>query len=239
MAQLVYDVTVRFCDRRSSSAAAPRSDGAGCASASCRTLPKAAKPPASVHDAMRVCISPTGDATIHFISDVRVSILHPRSGRSAGSLGRWTRLIGNVIASADRFYANPGGTAQSSSTNPCRRRRPEWFGELGYAVGHGPHLAPGEPAAERDSFGDVVLVGRLREAIRRLNPAIPEEAREEALRKVLRVGDAFAHADEPRLSPDAARRRAGGIPAARWQHRGRSCAAGGFRRRPTRTTGWR
>jgi type I restriction enzyme R subunit len=64
----------------------------------------------------------------------------------------------------------------------------EWFGELGYAVGHGPHLAPGEPAAERDSFSEVVLVGRLREAIRRLNPAIPEEARTEALRKVLRVG---------------------------------------------------
>ena len=27
----------------------------------------------------------------------------------------------------------------------------EWFGELGYAVGHGPYLAPGEPAAERRS----------------------------------------------------------------------------------------
>ena len=64
----------------------------------------------------------------------------------------------------------------------------EWFEELGYVVRQGPHLAPGEPAAERDSFGEVVLVGRLREAIRRLNPAIPEEAREEALRKVLRVG---------------------------------------------------
>ena len=63
----------------------------------------------------------------------------------------------------------------------------EWFGDLGYAVGHGPHIAPGEPAAERESFGDVVLGGRLREAIRRLNPGIPEEAREEALRKVLRV----------------------------------------------------
>ena len=49
----------------------------------------------------------------------------------------------------------------------------EWFGELGYAVGHGPQLAPGEPAAERDSFSEVVLVGRLREATRRLNPAIP------------------------------------------------------------------
>jgi type I restriction enzyme, R subunit len=62
-----------------------------------------------------------------------------------------------------------------------------WFGELGYAVGHGPQMAPGEPAAERDSFGEVVLIGRLREAIRQLNPSIPEEAREEALRKVLRV----------------------------------------------------
>jgi len=62
-----------------------------------------------------------------------------------------------------------------------------WFRGLGYGVGHGPHLAPGEPAAERESFADVVLVGRLRAAIARLNPAIPEEAREEALRKVLRV----------------------------------------------------
>ena len=41
-----------------------------------------------------------------------------------------------------------------------------------YAVGHGPQLAPGEPAAERDSFGEVVLVGRLRGAIQRLIPAI-------------------------------------------------------------------
>ncbi|HTD28192.1 MAG TPA: type I restriction endonuclease subunit R [Xanthomonadaceae bacterium] len=64
----------------------------------------------------------------------------------------------------------------------------EWFRELGYAIGHGPHLAPDEPAAERDAFGDVVLVGRLRDAIRRLNSSIPEDAREDALRKVLRVG---------------------------------------------------
>lgn len=36
----------------------------------------------------------------------------------------------------------------------------EWFAELGYAVGHGPQMAPGEVAEERDTFGDVVLVGR-------------------------------------------------------------------------------
>ena len=78
----------------------------------------------------------------------------------------------------------------------------EWFGEQSRvaptlipafsqgekeSVGRGPHLAPGEPAGgtltpalshgERESYGDVVLVGRLRAAIRRLNPAIPEEAR--------------------------------------------------------------
>ena len=63
-----------------------------------------------------------------------------------------------------------------------------WFGELGYQVGHGPRMAPGEPAAERDAFSDVVLVARLRQAIQRLNPQVPEDAREDAFRQVLRVG---------------------------------------------------
>ena len=63
-----------------------------------------------------------------------------------------------------------------------------WFADLGYSVANGMHLAPGEPAAERDSFGAVILVARLRDAIRRLNPQIPSDARGEALRKVLTVG---------------------------------------------------
>lgn len=61
-----------------------------------------------------------------------------------------------------------------------------WFGELGYALGHGPDLALGESVAERESFADVVLIARLRDAITRLSPTIPEDAREEALRKVTR-----------------------------------------------------
>ena len=65
----------------------------------------------------------------------------------------------------------------------------EWFEELGYAVGHGPHHAPGEYAegtltpalsqGERESYREVVLVGRLREAIRRpagAGPAIPHRS---------------------------------------------------------------
>jgi type I restriction enzyme R subunit len=65
-----------------------------------------------------------------------------------------------------------------------------WFNELGYAVGTGPDIAPGEPASERTSFGDVILVGRLQDAIQRLNPLIPQEAQEEALRKVVRLDSA-------------------------------------------------
>ena len=61
----------------------------------------------------------------------------------------------------------------------------EWFGELGYSCLGAEALTPAH--GERESYGEVVLVGRLREAIRRLNPAIPEDARDEALRKVLRM----------------------------------------------------
>jgi type I restriction enzyme R subunit len=62
-----------------------------------------------------------------------------------------------------------------------------WFRELRYAVVNAPHLAPDEIATERSSFSDVVLVARLRDAIARLNPEIPSDAREESLRKVLRL----------------------------------------------------
>jgi type I restriction enzyme, R subunit len=41
-----------------------------------------------------------------------------------------------------------------------------WFGELGYSVGHGPEMAPGEAKTERAAFSDVILVDRLRQAIR-------------------------------------------------------------------------
>ena len=64
-----------------------------------------------------------------------------------------------------------------------------WFAELGYAVAHGPDLAPGEPLAERDSFSDVLLLGRLRAAIARLNPALPAEARDESLLPKLLSGE--------------------------------------------------
>jgi type I restriction enzyme R subunit len=62
----------------------------------------------------------------------------------------------------------------------------DWLAGLGYAVVQGPDIAPGEPGAERASYGDVVLVERLRAALVRLNSAVPPVALDEALRKVLR-----------------------------------------------------
>lgn len=59
-----------------------------------------------------------------------------------------------------------------------------WLKELGYEIGHGPEIAPGEPAAERDTLSDAVLSKRLRTALRKLNPTLPAEALDEALRKI-------------------------------------------------------
>lgn len=62
-----------------------------------------------------------------------------------------------------------------------------WFEALAYDVAAGPDIAPGESAAERQSYDEVVLHRRLRDAVARLNPAVPPQAQDEAIRKVLRL----------------------------------------------------
>ena len=39
-----------------------------------------------------------------------------------------------------------------------------WLEHLGYQVLGGPDIASGEPAVERDKYGEVILWGRLRDA---------------------------------------------------------------------------
>jgi type I restriction enzyme R subunit len=64
-----------------------------------------------------------------------------------------------------------------------------WLGGLGYAVLHGPEIAIGMPGAERTDPGyrDVVLERRVRQALVRLNPALPPEALDDAFRKLMRA----------------------------------------------------
>ena len=62
----------------------------------------------------------------------------------------------------------------------------DWLAKLGWCVAYGPDIGPDTPAVERTSFGQVVLEQRLRDALDRLNPALPAEALEDAFRKLTR-----------------------------------------------------
>ena len=67
-----------------------------------------------------------------------------------------------------------------------------WLRGLGYTTLFGPDIAPDTTASERKKYSDVILHDRFLSAITRLNPEIPRETLEEAVRKVL-------HPDSPSL----------------------------------------
>ena len=82
-----------------------------------------------------------------------------------------------------------------------------WFAELASAYLAGPGIAPGEPGAERDSSGDVVLQGWLTAAIDRLNPMIPFRPPHIAVTRAGAVSikwscQRWSAADSPRGSPE-------------------------------------
>ncbi len=63
----------------------------------------------------------------------------------------------------------------------------EYFRDLGYGYHHGSVLAPESDVPERLDYGQVVLARRLRDALFRINPLVPDEAIEDALRQVTRT----------------------------------------------------
>lgn len=58
--------------------------------------------------------------------------------------------------------------------------------DMGYKTLWGPDIACDGAKPERQSFSDVVLIDRLKNAVERINPRIPAEAREAAIKKILR-----------------------------------------------------
>ena len=60
----------------------------------------------------------------------------------------------------------------------------EWLRELGYGYAYGPEISPGGSAPERDSFVEVLLLGRLRAGLQRINPRLPPTAIDDAVRQV-------------------------------------------------------
>ena len=106
-----------------------------------------------------------------------------------------------------------------------------WLESAGWQVRNGAEIAPGEPAAERDDYGQVVLAQRLRDALARLNPALPAEALDDAFRKLTRPEGADLDRAQPRAAPPAGGWRDGRVPRRRRQHP-RRAGAGDRLRRP-------
>jgi type I restriction enzyme, R subunit len=57
----------------------------------------------------------------------------------------------------------------------------------GYSYIHGPVIAPDSDTPERHSFEDVLLLDRLQFAVTRINPHIPPEARNDAVKQIQRL----------------------------------------------------
>jgi type I restriction enzyme R subunit len=59
-----------------------------------------------------------------------------------------------------------------------------WFESVGWSIWHGTEIAPGELAAERSDYGQVILAQRLRDALGRLNRGLPAMTLDDAFRKL-------------------------------------------------------
>jgi type I restriction enzyme R subunit len=75
----------------------------------------------------------------------------------------------------------------------------EYFRALGYHTLPGPLVAPDGASAERASYDQVVLIGRLREAAGRINPDAGSSMIEEAIKRLLRAESQNALAENYRV----------------------------------------
>ena len=63
----------------------------------------------------------------------------------------------------------------------------ELLERLGYQYIYAPDIAHDGESPERNSYEEVLLTGRLQEAIRRINPKVPHDSREDALKEIQRI----------------------------------------------------
>jgi type I restriction enzyme R subunit len=59
--------------------------------------------------------------------------------------------------------------------------------KAGYHYIYGPTIAPDGETPERESFEDVLLMDRLRKAMGRINPTVPQDCREDAVKQIQRL----------------------------------------------------
>src|SRR3989344_5587007 len=62
----------------------------------------------------------------------------------------------------------------------------DWLRELGYETLFSPDIAPGGAFMERGDYGNVVLEGRLRRALKRINPNVTDDALDQVAKKIIK-----------------------------------------------------
>ena len=75
----------------------------------------------------------------------------------------------------------------------------DFFRALGYHTLYGPEIGPGGSSQERGAWEDVVLVGRLRDAVARINPELDGSSVDAVMAKVLRADSQNAMAENLRV----------------------------------------
>jgi len=63
----------------------------------------------------------------------------------------------------------------------------ELFEKLGYEYIYGPTIAPDGETPERETYEQVLLIDRLRKAVKRINKSIPADAQAEAIKEIQRI----------------------------------------------------
>ena len=76
---------------------------------------------------------------------------------------------------------------ESITENAIEELAIELLEKQGYEYIYAPSIAPDSDTPERQSFEDVVLIERLQSAVGRINPSIPGDIREDAIKQILRL----------------------------------------------------
>jgi type I restriction enzyme R subunit len=76
---------------------------------------------------------------------------------------------------------------KSITEDEIERYQLQLLNTLGYAYSNGYNVQPEGKQQERESFGDVILIDRLTRSISRINPTIPPNARQQAVREIFNI----------------------------------------------------
>ena len=116
----------------------------------------------------------------YVVSARRMSQPIPLSGKS-GSQVHNQSVVANSSLGENREATGIHATLSESDVEQAALT---WLEGQGWRIAHGPDIGPDGPESERSDFSQVVLARRIRDALAELNPGVPSEALDDALRRL-------------------------------------------------------